>query len=375
MAGVASMRPDGPSSARGNRSVKVSIAETLRRIGNPAVEDDPAPCEFAFGKFGPDLIAQCRRSIEQLHSDGIYVTNAFDLSCAASSAPRSVSDEVTRIKQRLYGHCHIVIVYAELLLPDRNELYSQLLFLDDEFSHSRRGRLSYVYSSKSIFQHPILCRPERMRKYKRFLIEPCASDRRPSAIVESPRIAAQVMALVERHFGALADGRVGKFRADLSDLFAAGGQEVCGELSALYIDPETGLSFLPKSAGDYRTFVENDGEPIPVRDRDPVRFLLEHYDRYITAGLLYSGHVRKTDPGLYAALRNATRFREKYNNLTELFRAHGVLTPIEMAAPPARRRRQVETISVVNRLLAGNSITNGIMQGNAARLAMSARPR
>lgn len=343
----------------------VTISEALTRLSvvDSAISRrfERSPRAFAFDGSNELPAMAFAAGIEQLERRGVRVFDGMGLARLSESAgPRALGESLENIQKVLSDKTDVVISRSEALLWAKEESAIRVLGIGDNFPRYSSGNISYVYFDRDCFGHPFFSEQERLLRYECFVVT--------SAVPQTADLERRILQLVEEHFGNSGREQLLTFHGDLVKMLCdthLSGQPI-GELD--FVEPHSNLRFLPRVRRRYRDFVDNDGQPLKLKERDPIGFLTDVYKGYIAEGLLYSGHVKRADSYLYSALKNCLRHHREYSTLAELMRANGVLTPIELMTPPENRQRQVRIIKYVNDLLIRHNMTDGMLRGNVSRM-------
>ena len=164
-----------------------------------------------------------------------------------------------------------------------------------------------------------------------------------------PRVAERILDLVDR-FGGLA--RPGA-RADLvNDIATLIGQDpaVLAYTPIYLIDPVSGLRFYP--VGKSRVLWPDHAKTLPGPNwknrRDPLGYVLQEYEPYIEAGLLYSGHLKQADRNLYNALWSQPELQANKRRVEDALRAHGILTSRDLADPAPGMEARIDLLKQID---------------------------
>jgi hypothetical protein len=270
-----------------------------------------------------------------------------------------------RITEALAQDRNTIILAADPIVFDPQ--YSDIAAILDRKPKNRQGYVNLLFRRSEALSSNFFKEPRRENHWRRILVK---TSQTPDAALRC-----KIMNLVEAHFGDAPQERRWAFLKQLEEIvrkpFATEGAD---DLISV-IEPVSGLNFypVPRDRIVWRDYAKTLPRAGRYRSREPGAFLLDQYSPYHQAGLLYSGHLRYADRGLYDAIRMFCRSSQQYADADEFFRRNNILTAADLAEPSSEIESRVRTIIEINMALGGHKAVLTQAFGHATRRLMTQR--
>jgi hypothetical protein len=270
-----------------------------------------------------------------------------------------------RIAEAFSEERNTVILSADAIVCD--PAFSEIAELLDRKPKNGRGYLNLVFTNKEVLSSNYFKERQRVSRWRFILVKAAPS---PEAVLRC-----QIMSLLDAHFGDAPEQQRAEFLRQLEDIVR---EPLVTEVIAgapSIVEPKSGLRFYPVAKDNLKwlTYAEDLPRATRHRSRDPGSFLLEQYKQYHKAGLLYSGHIRRADRGLYDSIRMSCRHSKDFRNAEEFFASNNILTATDLANPSSDKIDRVRTILDVNLALTGPKAVLAKASGHLTRRTIARR--
>lgn len=251
---------------------------------------------------------------------------------------------VFKLREALLQRRNAIILDADHLVTDSRN--SQVIeFLDEEASKGV-GYLNLVFRRRDTLSAPFVEEAARKNRCRRILVS--------NSPTRDAVLCGDIMNLLDAQFGDVDVARRAEFMLKLEALVQKAALDgtadrIIEPLSRLefYPVPQDGVGW-PEFAATQRRY-----------SRDPCKFLLVQFERYIECGLLYSGHIRTAHRELYDAVRFSAVHSGGFETVDEFFIENDILIAADLADPSTAKAQRAKTLLDINVALAGRRAVLG----------------
>ena len=297
------------------------------------------PPDHMTGYFAP--INPMRRLFEPLEAPVCQAPNAMIVSGEEieKSAPKLFA-----LREALQQERNGIIIDADHLVTDSN--CRQVIEFLDEQAATGVGYLNLVLRRPDTLSAPFIEEAARKNRCRRILVS--------NSPTRDAILCADIMNLLDAEFGELDVARRARFVLQLESLVQKAALEGTADR---IIEPLSRLEFypVPQDGVGWPEFAATQ----PRYSRDPCKFLLVQFERYIECGLLYSGHIRTAHRELYDAVRFAAVHAHGFETVDKFFTKHDILVAADLANPPRAKLQRAKTLLDINVALGGRRAVLG----------------